>query len=319
MRVSSRQRPAPSGYGVAAAAALTAIILGIGGTVWALGVEIPWLARKSPPSLAGLVPVPVLSQAAPAYARLSREHFFNVTTGKMSYIFLAPSEVRPEMIVDLSQLLGRVLSRDKREGYALSEADLLPPGTRAGLVAGIPAGKRSLVLDAGRVLGMHGLAAGDHFDLIATFAPPASVPARSRKDYLATSPLTSAALAPRTEVLVHDGVIIQPVTAREAAKLAANKHPRGVFEEATIAVGPDELVRLTEALAQEADIICVARSGRPDESGERIEIAPARREVRTIETMIGFDRQIVVVPEPAPSDRETSSSSQPPLAPPTKE
>ena len=58
------------------------------------------------------------------------------------------------MLVNVSDVIGRVLEHEKTPGYVFTEADFLPKGTREGIVAGIPAGKRAIRLSADRVDGL---------------------------------------------------------------------------------------------------------------------------------------------------------------------
>jgi hypothetical protein len=78
------------------------------------------------------------------------------------------------MITNIADVIGRVLDHDKEPGYVFTEADFLPPGTREGITAGIPAGKRAVRISADKVDGLYGLHAGDRFDLLATMPIEAS-------------------------------------------------------------------------------------------------------------------------------------------------
>src|SRR6266550_4471959 len=66
-------------------------------------------------------------------------------------VFLPPRAVTKEMLLNISDIIGRVLDGDKKPGYVFTDADFLPRGTREGLVAGIPAGKRAIRISAERV------------------------------------------------------------------------------------------------------------------------------------------------------------------------
>ena len=65
-------------------------------------------------------------------------------------------------------MIGRVVNHEKQANYAFRETDFLPPGTRPGMVAGIPPGKRSYTLEVTKIKGIQSLKAGDRFDLLAT-------------------------------------------------------------------------------------------------------------------------------------------------------
>ena len=87
---------------------------------------------------------------------------------RLAVIYLPPQAVTKEMLVNISDILGRVLDHPKEPGYVFTELRFPAPGTREGLVAGIPAGKRAIRISADQVEGLYGLNTGDRFDLVAT-------------------------------------------------------------------------------------------------------------------------------------------------------
>ena len=58
---------------------------------------------------------------------------------RLAVIYLPPRAVTKEMLLNLGDIIGRVLDGDKQPGYVFTEADFLPRGTREGLVGGHPA------------------------------------------------------------------------------------------------------------------------------------------------------------------------------------
>jgi len=301
MRTLPSSRRSSSPFGIALILLGTLLVGGFGltGTLWAMGfVDLPFLRR--PVSHAGQVGVPVLPAPLPAYTRLTREHFINPQTGKISYLYLAPDEADPRMILDLGKLMGRVLNRDKSAAYAFTETELFPKGTRPGIVGGIPPGKRSFVLDASQVRGVHALRQGDHFDLLATVpVDMQKLVSQGKVNYLATRdgkvelPQQSS-----LRVLVHNGVVVQAVTGRSASsdpKKGKNLPP---IDEITLAIDPEELIPLTNALTNKANVVCVARSGHPDDPGEK-SVTPdfnPLKNMRLLEEMRGFERKVHPVP-----------------------
>lgn len=272
-----------------------------------------------------LAPVPV--ETVPAFTALRDEHFIRI--GPNNDLSLSQravnADAKPDVITDPRMLIGRVLRFDKSAGYPIGESDLLPPGTRPGIVAGVPIGKRAMIVDADRLEGARALNRGDRFDLIAALTPEkrrrvlgsAARPAPPAPSAAVTE-LPGATVAepevetPATELLLiaEGGTVIRPVSVRDVPRgtrsAAGVPLQTEVREEFTIAIAPEEVVRLTRALAEGAQIILVARTGLPGESDElagRIEIfdeaateepAPAPR--RTLETLRGADREIVVIP-----------------------
>ena len=86
----------------------------------------------------------------------------------------------PNVITDRSKIIGRVMNHEKGPGYVFTEADFMPVGTRFGVVAGIPPGKRSFTVEASKISGIHGLQLGDRFDLVGTLPVDKNQPAQQR-------------------------------------------------------------------------------------------------------------------------------------------
>ncbi|HND53185.1 MAG TPA: hypothetical protein PLV92_12335, partial [Pirellulaceae bacterium] len=89
------------------------------------------------------IAVPICARPVPAYTKIVRDHLFNSKTGKFAYVYLRREDIKPGTLTSMSEILGRVLVHDKSEGYAFTERDFAPQGTREGLTAGIPLGKRA--------------------------------------------------------------------------------------------------------------------------------------------------------------------------------
>lgn len=271
-------------------------------TLWALDFPLPWaqpVARRP----VG-VPVPLSNRAIPAYSRVSRNDLINLADGSPIVVYLSEEQVKAAgFVTDFGAITGRVLSRDKPAGFAFSESDFFPRGTRPGLVAGVPPGKRALVLEADKIKGVYGLQPGDRFDLLATMPVDAPPPLAGP---LAVAPPPFDPTLPKraaVKVLVHHGAIVAPVTMR-ASPQPPSQQPPGTpaprpstraqsVAEVTIAVAPEEVAPLLEALAVDADVLCVARSGHPDDPGE-LSITPGSQPVaplRSIETIVERQRQ----------------------------
>jgi Flp pilus assembly protein CpaB len=309
-------------------------VLAVTASLWAVGVIDLSRLRSRERSTAGLVPVPTLAAAVPAYTRLTRDHFVNPRTQDLMLLYLRPQSVTKEMMLDLRQILGRVLDHDKQPGFAFTENDFLPKGTREGIVAGIPAGKRAIRVPADKVDGLFGLRAGDRFDLVATlpidgrggnqnfnfggvYGQQLSLQAR----------LTNWQKQATVRVMVQNGVVVEPMTTRQVPVFQNTMTQGGVtrmkpVQEIVIAVSPDEVAKLTEAMAVDAKISCVPRSGRPDDpvdsvtpdlrpvspftgpgsatfsaAGGATEAAPARSAPFTmVETINGGKRELTAVP-----------------------
>ena len=126
-----------------------------------MGLEIVATARSSRPDSEdsvtvppGTVAVPVATRLISAYSEIVRDDLFDVRTRDQRFVYLPVDEVRSRRIVtQASELLGRVVARDRTAGEFMSRDDLLPPGTPPGLTAGVPVGKRAFAIGADQLAG----------------------------------------------------------------------------------------------------------------------------------------------------------------------
>jgi Flp pilus assembly protein CpaB len=312
-----------------ALAVLISVVV-IVGTLMALGMLDMSRFTSSEPSTEGLVAIPTPAMQIPAYARVRRDHLWDRANNRLAVIYLPPRAVTKEMLVNISDVLGRVLDHQKDPGYVFTDSDFLPKGTREGIVAGIPAGKRAIRISADRVEGLYGLNAGDRFDLLATmpinasrggaqsfnFAGPYS------QELALQAQLSNWDKQATVRVIVQNAVIVEPMTTRGVPTLqttltdGAATRTRPV-QEAVIAIDPGEVAPLTEAMAVEARLTTIPRSGRPDDpidsrTPDRRPISPFAtasgdegavssddsESFRVVETIMGQRRSLTAVPRP---------------------
>lgn len=238
--------------------------------------------RVAPP---GSVAVPVAARPIAAYQALTLEDLLD-PRGELAVIHLPEESVLDETFTDARLLLGRVLARDKEPGRVFRDPDFLPEGTRPGIVAGIPAGKVALRIEATKVTGSVGLRRGDRFDLVATW--------RANARNGVQRPYAGQGMqAPRAEVVqvALDAAVVTPLEERRLPGPAGR--PGAIVEEMVIAVAPDEVALVTEALELAARIDCVPRSGRPM-TQDALDTAVSESASRVGSGSLGRSRQIVV-------------------------
>lgn len=335
--VAPRRPGGPSSFLTGAPIALAVVVSAvvIFGTLWGFGLIDLSRMRSTEPSTAGLVPVPTAARRIPAYTRLTRDHFWDLKNNRLAMVYLPPRAVTPEMLVKLSDMLGRVLDHEKSPGYVFTEADFLPRGTREGVVAGIPAGKRAVRLSAERVEGLYGLHSGDRFDLLATMPIDASRGGSGQSFNFAgvygpqmalQAQLSNWQKQATVRVMVQNGIVVEPMTTRGVPLFQSSLAEGGVtrmrpVQEVVIAISPDEVTHLTEALAVDAKITAVPRSGRSDDrvdsktpdlrpvspftgprpgavgAGEsELPTAQDAPPFRIVETIMGKKRELIAVP-----------------------
>jgi Flp pilus assembly protein CpaB len=325
--VTSVRRRGPSlGSLVLLAAVLVFALVAVAAVVyalWALGkIDLPFLTRAAPPPPQGPPPgkvaVFVSAKAIPAYTKLTRDHIWDAKRNDFAVQWVTPEAVRERgFVTDFNKLFGRVLDHDKPAGYAFTEKDFLPEGTRPGVVAGIPEGKRAFLLDVAKVEGIHALKAGDHFDLVGSFMIDGKVQV-SGHPYGGALPGSVSASGnvkhATVKVLVQDGIVVTPVAVRTHAVDPTKPPPKTPpkekpVEEMTIAIDPSEVAPLSEALALKAEIMCVARSGRPDDDKETRLPNPEEPKVWVMESIKGKSHERLVFPMPAKPAGGSASES----------
>ena len=236
----------------------------------------PPVADIGPPP-PGHTAVPISTRALPAFTRIELEHLVDPATGTLAAIHIPTESLLDVTMTSPQELVGRVLAGDKAAGQVFTETELMPPGTRPGIVAGIPPGKRAVRLEAGRVSGLVGLRRGDRFDLVASGGRSGG-PGRSGMS--------------RGRTVAEDGVVVEPARARRSVTDGR------IVEEIVVAVDPAEVVSLTSALESGQRIDTFPRSGQatadaPEPTArdrshhEIVEIDLIKGTRRTIETAPG--------------------------------
>ena len=244
------------------AAAATVKMLAVAGII-----VLPW-SKPPEPSHEGEILVPFSARHVPAFNRIMREDLLaDVQHGVWNVRWVPKGALPPGALIEQSKIIGRVMNHDKQPSYVFTEADFMPVGTRPGLVAGIPPGKRSLTIEASKIPGLHGLSIGDRFDMLATMKLDKSHPANGK------GPPPSK--EPEVRVLVNNGMMISPIRMRAAptttnSLIGGQRNSTKPVEEVVIAIDPNEIAELTAAMTLEAAITCVARSGNPDDEPDSI-------------------------------------------------
>jgi len=268
------------------------VVAGVGtlGTLYAMGeIDLaslsPAFARSTekPPDMRGMVPVPISATTIPAYSVVDIAHIWDPVKKDFTVVHLPPDRVPDGVITDVTKIRGRVLRKDKAANLAFTENDFFPRGTRPGLTAGIPPGKRAMRLEASKVRGFHGLNQGDRFDIVST------IPVEDENDDLSNlgvsgalgkqleieSKLARVGKQAEVKVVVQNGTVVQAVEAR-AEPYTVNSLMDGTrfgtrpVQEIVIAIDPEEVAPLTAALAVKADLMCIPRSGHPDDPEDSV-------------------------------------------------
>lgn len=254
--------------------AVTLVLAVVGGglTLVLLSSAGFFSSAPSRPSRKGLIAVPKSIRPIEAYTKVSREDLIDLRLGDDSYFWMTPEQVRsnPQWIVNPSDIIGRVLAQDKEKDYVFSEKNFLPEGSRPGIAGGTPPNKRAMVISVDQTPGLDLLSSGDQFDLLATL--PGSDSNGSNVDYAALlggikSPelrLGQRATPGGVRVLVQGGTLISIDKTTSPANGRSSRSSTNTV--ATVALAPEEVALLTEAIGNGTKIFCVARSGQPDDA-----------------------------------------------------
>ena len=259
---------------------ILAIAVGGAGTVAVLGatkvIDLGrlafWRARAADPLPPGWIAVPVSARPIPAYAKVTRDYLTDPKTGTWAWQPIQEKQAKG-IIRDLAEIKGRVTKHEIPATVAFFESDFLPVGTRPGISAGVPLGKRAYTFNTRYLDGcVYQVKEGDHVDLMVSI--PVDMPGAGRSGPSGASVITTpdTLIRPKRTLeipLVQDGVVVSPVTARvtqtTSSSLMNGTSARSVrVEEIVIAVAPAEVAPLDEAKALNHRLTCVARSGLPE-------------------------------------------------------
>jgi hypothetical protein len=248
---------------------------------WAMGAFADTPAAE-PIDRTGQLAFPAIVRAMKAYEAITKDDFVNPETKQLNVVWL-PEATAQMASRNMAELIGRVLRRDKQAGMVLSEVDFLEKGTRPGLVAGIPAGKLAIAIPATGIPGLEQLRGGDRFDLLV------SLPMKDSEELISNSEpaalfggikpasLRVGQLSRRHGVkhLITDGMLVTLFSGEERSTsgpsgLTVTPGGNGskttttqtVFAE--LAVDPEEIGPLTEAISLGTRMTCVLRSGLPN-------------------------------------------------------
>lgn len=170
-------------------------------------------------------------------------------------------------LLNLNEILGRVVKRDKRAGMGFQESTFFPPGTPEGLAGATPDGMRAVTLDATKLTGVHALNAGDRIDLMA------SLPLGEEQTVSISLPNQSSnrdASRGGSEpvLLAQDAMVLKPVYVRNEASTSSSLTQGTRVQnipkyEVAIAVAADDVIPLQDALNRSLKITCITQSMKP--------------------------------------------------------
>lgn len=248
----------------------------VGGAIFSFGEKA--VASEHRTAAAGTVEVYVAPRVIPAFTKITREHLssngVHSTMPVALKIFESRQLFRAKDQGALQRLLGRVLKRQKSASYAYDESDFLPVKTKPGPNAGIPPGMRGVWLDVSKVTGLADLRAGDRIDLVAAAASAKQTTLDTGvlgnvTDTVMKARLAAAAgKASKTSlssswVVARGARVIAPVRRRPQPGSSAARGAGPMLDEIFLAMEPNDVVKLSQALAQKITLLAAPRSSQP--------------------------------------------------------
>lgn len=189
--------------------------------------------------------------------------------------------------VQPTDIIGRVVSREKTPGFAFSESSFFRSGTPSGLAGATPPGMRAMTLEATRLAGVHRISMGEQIDLVANI--PVKKLARFESStgggLIGGELLVGSSRSGRDEdkettarLVARQAIVLMPVVERvsteSSASLTQGRRLLSVpVEEVVLAVAAEDVSAVTAALELEATVNVLVRSGRID-SPSQPESAP---------------------------------------------
>lgn len=270
---------------------LFVVIIGTVATLYATGeISLSFLTAQPTDNepnqidTRGMVLVPVSAVLVEPYEKISLNHLLDRTTGSPKSVRMPANSIGDRVIVDISQIVGRVVKVQVPPGYPFHEGLFLPKGTRSGVTGGIPPGKRGMTVQADQVQGFFGLKAGDRFDLAAAAPIEASpedlgdglqVEGSLKKHLELEARMNNLDKQANVRMIVQNGMVVTPVRGREEeytahSAIGGSRNKKKEVQELMIAVDPGEVALLMEAIAVGMTITCIPRSGHADDPVDSI-------------------------------------------------
>ena len=286
----------------------TLITFGVIGTLWLAGIPLNPFADRAVAEDPFMIRIPINARPIAAYRRVDRMDLMNPAGGLMVqklppqagvgmsivgvasdgshveskiesvknvddevvFVVTGGADVRQANTITLggammnvNAIIGRVVKNDKRAGLGFQESTFFPQGTPEGLAGATPKGMRAITLDATRLTGIHSLGAGDTIDLLANMPV-------SEEDGAMTE----------VELLAQKATVLRPVYVRNevtsSSSLMNGKQNQNVPKyEVALAVMPDDVIPLQNAINRNLSLTCIAHSMQPVVEGEDASVTVA--------------------------------------------
>lgn len=157
-----------------------------------------------------------------------------------------------------NEVKGRVLKNPMDAGAPFVAADFYPAGTQPGISALVPEDKQLVILDADKVQGLDALAYRDRFDLRVSRAEDEEIAKAAKlaleaRPYVSPSARIALAATPKRsdrQLLAQCGMVIRVAEKRQGKKT-----------QVAVALHPDDVFPVLDALAEDETIYCVAHPG----------------------------------------------------------
>ena len=137
-------------------------------------------AAEPPVDLTTLTPVVAPVRGLEPFEIIRQEDLVDSVSGRLNRYYFEPSRVQRDWLTDFADLVGRVPRRPIAAGEPLTEDDLMPLGTRPGVVAAAPPNTVVIQAASDRLLGSENLQGGDRISIYRTLPTNAPRPTASQ-------------------------------------------------------------------------------------------------------------------------------------------
>ena len=213
----------------------------------------------------GFVPVITTATKIMAYSELTDEALIDDATGQLHYYYFPPDRVPDHWLTDPTEVYGRVVSRALRRGSPITEADLLPAGTKPGVSAGVPPGMVAMAVNTEQISGFGDLVQGDRFAIHAKVPESTTKPMNS-----SWISVQGGSLSPETERL--ERMLSTGIREVVPQAIYLRSSEDGT---ATIAVPDDRITEVAQLIRDEMELFVVARSAEADST--HVAVPPSGR------------------------------------------
>lgn len=259
-------------------------------------------AREKDEDHTGKVAVPISVKLIEPYTAVTKDHMIHPQTKDFVVKWIDEGKAKEAGFIlgkDIPTYFGRVTKREKVPGYAFTESDFMPKGTRPGPASAVEKGMRGIWIDPAEVEGFEAMGIGDRFDMTATMPMKAQSANAGDQRFVSPDAARSKADAKAWDTskrkLIDNGKVILPLPP-DVQKRKGKK----VF----VQVSEAEADPLTDAIAVGAKLTVWIRGSQPGAGDTNLPEPERPPQMDSIEVIQGGKSTSVPVPAGGGQDEQ---------------